>query len=274
MHRIVLEAAQYTENAFVTLTYCDTELPQLNIGTGEIGSTLEPKHLQDWLKRLRCAVAPRRVRYFAVGEYGDETWRPHYHAALFGYPPCAYGQSRYSLRTLDCCHWCDLVRDTWGKGHVYVGNLGAESAGYLAGYVTKKMTMRDDPRLRGRYPEFARMSLKPGIGADAMHEVADVVMRYNIGDNTGDVPSTLRHGMRELPLGRYLRKKLRVMVGKDEKAPATAMAEMEAELLPLRLAAKKDEKVPSFKAHLINANRGRVQSMEGKVKLFKKRRSL
>lgn len=104
------------------------------------------------------------------------------------------------------------------------------------------MTGRDDDRLNGRHPEFARMSLRPGIGADFVPLVAGqlyhlYVQGYSFLDFTdsqGDVPSALRHGSRLLPLGRYLRRRLRKEVGLDEKAPCEAQIAYKKEMRVLQ----------------------------------------
>lgn len=114
-----------------------------------------------------------------------------------------------------------------------VGNLETRSAQYLAGYVTKKMTRADDSRLDGRDPEFSRMSLKPGIGHGALWEVASETLRHGL-EKRSDVVGGLRHGDRVLPLGRYLRSSLRVMVGRDGKSPAEALVELEERLRIVR----------------------------------------
>lgn len=280
-HRIMLEATSSNDNTFCTLTYRDKDLPLSGSGL----PTLEPKHLQDWLKRLRFMFAkggqelrlnqPLRLRYYAVGEYGDETFRPHYHAALFGFPSCLYINSRYSLRRSNCCPNCDLVRDTWTHGQILLGTLEASSAGYMAGYVTKKMTRSDDPRLGDRYPEFSRMSLRPGIGAHFMHDVAHTLMRFNLEDDTqGDVPSSLRHGTRTLPLGRYLRRKLRTLVGKEPNAPQSAVDAVAQELRPLFLAARTDKENPSAKHHILEAFATKALSQHVKAKIYKTRKPL
>lgn len=268
-HRIMLEASLRTENAFVTLTYSDENLRM----TSQQLPTLDPKDFQDWLKRFRAAISPLKVRFYGVGEYGDETQRPHYHVALFGYPPCRYGNSRYRHYT-NCCDNCDRIRDTWGKGNIFVGTLETESAQYVAGYVTKKMTAKDDERLLGRHPEFARMSLRPGIGADFMHDVASVVLDLNLVEKEGDVPSSLRHGKRVLPLGRYLTKKLRKLVGQDEKAPQATLDKIAEEMRPLREAARISEEIPSVKDWAVAKDTQRVLQMDAKAKVFKKRRSI
>lgn len=275
MHRIMLEAGQYEDNAFATLTYSDENLPS--------GGTLVPKDAQDWMKRLRIQwqriqenlkLEPSKIRFFLVGEYGDTTSRPHYHAALFNFPSCRYGQSTYGKNRSRCCAQCDLILSTWAKGHVYLGTLEKDSAQYLAGYVTKKMTSKDDARLQGRHPEFARCSLRPGVGGDALWEVADVLLANSLEYRIEDAPSTLRHGARELPLGRYLHGRLREQIGRPKHAPQKVMDKIDAEMRPLREAAKNSEDNPSLKSRVVDSKLGKIQRVEAKAKIFKSRKTL
>lgn len=265
MHRIMLEAQQYEANAFVTLTYSDEHIPD--------GGNLVPKHPQDWMKRLRSRVAPSKFRFFLVGEYGDETQRPHYHAALFGFRTCEYGDTRLYC-TKRPCHWCELVRDTWGHGNIMLGKLEDDSAGYMAGYVTKKMNSVGDPRLNGRHPEFGRMSLRPGIGYSALWEIADALLRLELDLSMEDVPEQLAHGMKKLPLGRYLRRNLRKMIGREEGAPQAVYDKMASELWPMRLAARASASSPGLTAHVVGANAGRVAGLEARQRIFKKGKTL
>lgn len=219
----MLELTQHSHASFVTLTYTPEELPISCNGL----PTLNPKHTQNWLKRMRTTLSRNpelrreldlstdKIRYFVVGEYGDQSDRPHYHGALFGYPACARGRTRFSQRSKSCCPACDTILKTWSHGNVFVGDLTRESAAYVAGYVTKKMTSKDDPRLNGRYPEYARMSLKPAIGLMAMHDVASTVLHHDV-----EAPAALRHGKSNMPLGRYLTDKLKEFTGqeKDEES--------------------------------------------------------
>lgn len=216
----MLESQSHEFSAFVTLTYSDEHLQFTPNGL----ATLFPRHGTLFLKRLREKLGSARpVRYYWNGEYGDETQRPHYHAALFG---------------VSSLEW-DLVQTCWPYGRVddtnrtgRLGELTFESAQYIAGYVTKKMTKHDDVRLNGRHPEYARMSLKPGIGALSVPQIADTLNSPHgarLIAESGDVPESLRHGRRSMPLGRYLRRKLREEMGFDhfggQEKPAQEMAE-------------------------------------------------
>jgi len=205
----MLEATLHGDSSFWTFTYDKEHVPS--------GGSLDPADPRNFLKRLRLAVGP--VRYFLVGEYGDETYRPHYHAALFG---VGMDDRR--------------VDQAWGLGHTFGGELTPQSAAYIAGYVTKKMVSADDPRLGGKHPEFARMSLRPGIGAGAIPAIGGA-LNSSAGalllGRTGDVPLSLSHGKQSLPLGRYLRRKLREEIGFDEigqqpSAPARQAAELQS----------------------------------------------
>lgn len=221
----MLEAAQYTDNAFVTLTYDDDNLP--------LNNSVEPRVLSLFMKRLRKKW-PVKIRYFGCGEYGETTMRPHYHIAIFNLPTCRRGITRFSKTGASCCEICDLVKETWGQGNIMIGSLEPKSIAYIAGYITKKMTRIDDERLEGRLPEFARMSLRPGIGLGMMDELASTLLEHKLDEKMIDVPLSLQHGKNKWPLGRYLRRKLRARIGREENAPAETYEERQAEMQEMR----------------------------------------
>ena len=192
-HRIMLESMCHSDNRFVTLTYNDAHLVFNNKDP-----ILHYPDVQKYFKRLRKAAGP--FRFYAVGEYGEKSQRPHYHFALFGARPA------HLEHLADC--WSD---DLGPMGIVHVGNLTFDSAAYIAGYVTKKMTCVDDPRLEGRPPEMCRMSRRPGIGALYTEKIAEQLGPHldKYLDSHGDVPRELLHGRRRMALGRYMVSKLR-----------------------------------------------------------------
>lgn len=265
MHRLILEASMHGENAFLTLTYNDDKIPE--------GQTLVPKHVTDFLKRLRKNYEPKKLRYFAVGEYGDKTSRPHYHLALFGHPSCLKGRT-YIHGDRICCSVCRSLLVLWGHGNIFAGDLNKDSAGYISGYVTKKMTKKDDPRLEGRHPEFTRMSLRPGIGADMMDEVASKLLELNLEHALEDVPTSLEHERKMYPLGKYLRRRLRQRIGRSEKAPEVIQQKQKDELQPLwEIAdanAPPNQKANYVRALIIQKNVQKTRQLEQRQRRSKK----
>lgn len=242
----MLEAAKHSASVFVTLTYDNVHLPS--------NGSLIPRDVTLWLKRFRKVTEPVTFRYFLVGEYGDRSFRPHYHLAMFGI------DRGYE----------DLAVKTWGKGHVMFGDLTPQSASYIAGYVTKKMTSSSDPRLGDLHPEFTRMSNRPGIGAAAMDDLAAVLLSEH-GESyfldNGDVPMTVLQGGAPKPLGRYLRRKLREKLGWSPDTPDAAFNDWLEKMLALRQDIAPDKKI-SFKKILKEKSLQHSRNMQARNKLY------
>lgn len=270
-HRIILEALEHEHSCFVTLTYDDDHLPDDN--------NVHSSHLTEFFKKLRARLNPEKlkpppqpIRYYAVGEYGDDTGRPHYHMCLFNYPNCMHGQSRYSRFTKNCCNNCDLIRDVWGSGNVLLGELTPNSAQYTAGYIIKKM--ETELGQINRTPEFQRMSNRPGLGVKAMHDIASELMRHDLHKTLEDVPVVLRHGKKKLPLGRYLRTQLRELIGRDKKAPQSVHDKLQEEMRPLREASKNSKEGDSIKKLNNEVNKAAHQKMDGRDRIYNQRKIL
>lgn len=200
--RIMMERLSSPDSLFVTLTYRDNELRH--------DGSLSPLDLTLFLKRLRYYLDGKPVRYFAVGEYSPVD-RPHYHLIL-------YGVTLADAKKID---------EAWSMGFVHVGFLTEQSARYVTGYVVKGMK-KNNPALRGRYPEFMRCSkMKPGgLGINAIRDVADSIKKSGV--NPGLVTS-LKVGRKSLPIGRYLREKLSEALG-NENLSGAALADWQKEL--------------------------------------------
>lgn len=169
-----------------------------------------------------------------------------------------------------CCDNCRLVSDAWGKGDVELGQANPESMGYVSGYVLKGMFSDKSMALRGRYREFSTKSNRPGIGAGFMDVLADSLVEYGVGK---DVPCALAHGKSQFPLTRYLRNKLRVLVGREEGCPDEVLWEMAQTMREMRESAGivKAEDWKVFAADAVMAGAANVRA---RSELFKKRRSI
>lgn len=164
------EASTWSRNEFVTLTYDDEHLPRF--------SALVPEHLTLFLKRFRKAFQGVEqspdgrfpIRYFAAGEYGTNSKRPHFHLLLFN-AHLDRGEP-VSRSTFDC----PSLHDLWPYGSNAVGDVTPQSAAYVAQYSLKKVhgTVAASEHYRrvdfstGEFQvvpgEFVRMSRRPGLG--------------------------------------------------------------------------------------------------------------
>lgn len=159
--RIAHEASLYADghgSSFVTLTY----RPKHEATREEVAQgyyipddwSLDKKHFQDFMKRLRKEYSDRKIKYFHCGEYGKickhgidleavrcpvcKLGRPHYHACLLNVQfddlqeyATQNGVVRYTSSTLE---------SLWKRGFVDVGKLEFQSAAYVARYMLKKVT--------------------------------------------------------------------------------------------------------------------------------------
>jgi len=171
-HRLCFPAEQCH---FLTLTYDDAHLPPLVDGR----HSLRPKDLSDFWKRLRSRFPGSKVSYFACGEYGTRTLRPHYHACVFGVTfddlvpmGAAGGVVRNTDPLAPNAVAVRLLRspkldETWSHGAVARGEVTFQSAGYVARYIMTKQLGKarfDDATYKGYFEEFQRQSTKPAIG--------------------------------------------------------------------------------------------------------------
>lgn len=149
-------------NHFVTLTYDDEHLPP--------EGHLSKEDLRNFIKRLRKHAHGNRrspdgskrrpIRYFACGEYGETTGRPHYHIILFNLRLNDLKKESTDLYS------SRFLTDRWTLGGVRIAPFTGATANYIAQYHLKKIgqgnydadgVYRPAPKLW--------MSLKPSIGA-------------------------------------------------------------------------------------------------------------
>lgn len=182
--------------AFLTLTYDTAHLvfnPYVDPDTGSISTRpcLWPAHLRDFIKRLRSwcdyHCPGSRQRFFACGEYGDDSSRPHYHAIIYDLPPQFFEDSHvYDDRNPEAkLFTCAALDDLWPHGQAVFGDVNWSTCAYVARYMIKKRKGKDAERQRTAqaqfFPddpwpeEFIRMSRMPGIGRDFYERKKDTI---------------------------------------------------------------------------------------------------
>lgn len=147
--RLYYEAKKHYGSKFITLTYNNNHL------TYHKGSPqLVKADLQNWFKRVR--KAGYKMRYFAVGEYGSKTYRPHYHVIVFGDVPESVLTKAWSFQN-------KKTKKYYAIGHCHIGTVTQASIMYCLGYIVNgkgwKMRVK-------RIPPFTLMSRNPGLGAN------------------------------------------------------------------------------------------------------------
>lgn len=118
--RLIHELPYFDNAVFITLTYDNDHLPR--------NYSLDKSHLVKYIKRIRKHLSKTienpKTKYFACGEYGEQTHRPHYHLIFFG---------------LGIQHH-DFLQEYWREGAIHTGTVTKESIGYVTAYINKKLT--------------------------------------------------------------------------------------------------------------------------------------
>lgn len=183
--RLMQEDKVSTSSYFITLTYDTRTVPITRNGF----MSLNKRDVQLFYKRLRKAHVGRGddnnakpIKYYTVGEYGETSNRPHYHAILFNAD-------------------VSLIQDAWQNGHVQYGTVTGASVGYCLKYMSKRrkipMHKNDD-----RVPEFGLMS--KGLGLSYM---TDKMMRWHLANLDSRVYCNLEDG-KKIAMPRYYKDKL------------------------------------------------------------------
>lgn len=177
--RMIHEAQLHDENSFLTLTYSDENLP--------INGSLQYEDVTKFIKKLRKVLSltpyKNKIKYFRVGEYGENFSRPHYHIILFGFN-FSY-QLKYKnkinekklLRTKPHNYYSScLLNDLWTFGRCEIGDVNYNTCMYVAKYITKKVNGQQKQAHYERLNEFGEyiqleqekssMSRKNAIGKE------------------------------------------------------------------------------------------------------------
>jgi len=182
---------------FVTLTYDDENLPPDGVSIRDVQLFL--KRLR---KRLRSLLKiPTKeykfsstMRYFIVSEYGDHTFRPHYHGILFF--SFDFQQEIY-----------ETIEKSWQNGFVGFGEVEEGSIVYTTKYCLKGGTVP-----KGKNENFRLVSkMNGGLGINYVQDKASYHLQRL------DTPSLVTSYGEQAPMPRYYREKLLGKLSDEEK---------------------------------------------------------
>lgn len=162
---------------FVTLTYDDDHLPE--------DHSVNKRDVQLFHKRLRKHFPSKDLRFYLVSEYGDHTFRPHYHGLYFF-------KSSY-----DRFFIYDIFEKSWEKGFCKFGEVEEGSIVYCTKYCLKHSHTPE-----GIKPTFRLVSkMNGGLGSYYLRKMGD----YHISSENNIFVS---HGGKTCRMPRYYRNKI------------------------------------------------------------------
>lgn len=192
--RMQLEQQFAHLTCFATLTYDDEHLPMQYDDKFGFLAVLDKEHIQKFLKRFRKAIEPIKLRYYVAGEYGETTFRPHYHFILF-----FRDESDGELVAKEFGNLMNKFFNAWPYGSINDFQV-AQSSGasmYAAKYVMKDYAKNNLAAIA--VPPFSLKS--QGLGRDFVESSKSY---YNDGTMKLTVPL---NGL-DVPMPRYLRQKI------------------------------------------------------------------
>jgi len=189
---------------FVTLTYNNYHVPINRYGKME----LQKEHVQQLLKKLRydhdndpeygifedhyfkCNLRNEKIKYYAVGEYGTEKKRPHYHLVMFN-----TGKKS--------------IIDNWEYGEVDIQiPRSSQAIAYVIKYLHKRIYNITPKNVKR---EFSLMSKGIGLG------YVDKMKKWH--KNNLDILYTSNTHSTKVPMSRFYREKLFTEKERSDQIP-------------------------------------------------------
>lgn len=188
LFRLSKEAERWPFTYFITLTYNDENLPIsrdfVDADTGECFTlscppTLVKKELQNFFKRLRFHTKAD-LRYFAVGEYGTRTSRPHYHAILYSSIDFVPRFSHFTRNRVPL-YRSAFLEQSWDFGFCSISELTIGRIGYTLKYVTKegKVIPGTEPQFKVNSQRLGNNVFTPDMVDFWFSDPANFYIRYD-----------------------------------------------------------------------------------------------
>lgn len=208
--RMMLELETAGCAIFLTLTYDNDHVPiaMLDDEDSPLSFTLWKPDVQNFMKRLRRHFENKKLRFYLSGEYGENTFRPHYHAIIFGLSLDDFKDKKAkSKNELGQMYYIsDELQSIWKQGFALLCDVSWNTCAYVSRYVTKKVNGIDGKSLAylNALPEFSLMSRKPGIGRHYLEQHPDCLDYQSIDISTDE-------GGLKIYIPKYFLKQLRLI---------------------------------------------------------------
>lgn len=222
--RCKLEAGRFERNMFITLTYNW-------LWERRTGAHVTHSDLRRFLKNLRTYfyrhLGLTGIRFFACGEYGRESFRPHYHLILFNCPHFGDEKAFAKDKAGFPLYKSNILNRLWGRGFCSIGEVSDHSIDYVTRSRVKDCFIKT--KKKKGYPAFITMSrLDGGLGGQYFKEHFDEIVKNDC----------IVYNGKRYPIPRGFNRKLEEIFGNEEykkrfsiprKKRAEALLKKEAE---------------------------------------------
>lgn len=245
--RTWLEARTLKNNLFITLTYSDKYLPEKGLSKDDLSRFM--RALREHFRRKHGHTG---IRFFACGEYGGNTFRPHYHILLFNCPPFGDEKKYNKNGNGHSLFKSKILEHIWGKGFCSIGTVTRQSCDYVCRYLVKSTYGKKPDYLNF---EFRSMSTHNGIGLNYLLENLEEIIAKD------EIRLT---GKKIVKLPRYYDKKIKEIIGeerfeteiaKPRAQKAKAFIESEIARTGLSVEAITEQQIKAFKKNLLRLER-------------------
>lgn len=209
--RLRQESQLHEEKYFVTYTYSNEKVHITN----NAFSTLVKTDFQDYMAQLRKKMPMEKigklrryqpVKYYLAGEYGTQSYRPHYHAILFSVKLELIIGVENAIAALTNKEFFlkgkyEFTHPSWPHGYMTVGEVNEASIGYCLKYISKlgKIPLHEND---DRLPEFQLCS--KGLGKNY---ITKQTRKYHNSDLVGRVYLTIEN-QKKIAMPRYYKQKI------------------------------------------------------------------
>lgn len=200
-NRLMIELGNHNPDMcwFVTFTYENEPVNKNGY------QTLVKRDVQLFNKRLRYYLGEENTyMYYIAGEYGEQTFRPHYHGILFDVP---LQDLKFLKNTASGPLFTSkFLDDCWSLGDCYIAHVEWSDCAYTARYMTKKL--KGERALEydafDVQKEFALMSKNPPIASRdfSVENFSKGILRY-VNGRSINVPDAWKRYMRGCDLESY-----------------------------------------------------------------------
>lgn len=147
VEKIIQENNYHKEKCFVTCTFDNKILRDPNSKARKYGASPDfvfnieysKKYVQKFIKRVRKKYTDKKISFYHVAEYGENTQRPHHHFIFWGtdFNKNKWHQT-YQSKSGKIQFISEELNELWACGNCTIQDINSYNSLYIASYTTTK----------------------------------------------------------------------------------------------------------------------------------------